>query len=314
MALSIGLLLATIAAASVPTAEAAGKKRKSATNAQAPGCPAQSGGSPIRTVVVRDVAGKPFPIPGGTTVDLNADIRSILITTLTSTQSLAPMDANSGGEPENCTSHVELRATVSTLEMNLQEYGLTIGYTPTGTHSALTSATGETKVRVGTLAMDFSLWRCSGSRCSAVAAATANQNTVDTELGFKVNFGLITSGANFVSHPSFNRILRKVVHAGVQQLVQSPRIAELPWSATVREAIPEAGIFTMDAGSQERMTVNQKLVVYSALPAIGACGVFKAIAYARIERVDPVSSLAVIEQTLDSREISEGDVVMLKSE
>lgn len=301
------------------SAEAAGKKPTTdpAPNPP-PTCgvtpPAGSTPTPVRKVILRPVGTKTFPLPNGSEADLSHELNTMFRTSAAASSSFAPVEGSGAGvEDATCDQHVEIRAELTTLELKLLELGLTIGYTPTKVNSTITNLNGTAKVEIGSIAFDFSLWNCVGSRCTALEASTSTHKTTHVDLQLGVDFGLVHTGADLVYNSSLGNTLRAILEDGVRKLSASPRVAELPWYAVVREAMPEAGVFIFDAGMQSRIQANQNFAVYASTPATGACHVYKTIAYGHTSRVDAISSTAIVDQVLDSRPIQEGDIVMIRA-
>lgn len=285
----------------------AGGRRKS---------PESGGGSslstptPVRKVELRGVGTKPFQLPNGARVDLAADLEVLLNTAVTSTTAFAPTDAGAGSP---CDTHLEIRAAVSTLQLQVAELGITFGYTPSGETDGLTGVTGSATVKIGTIAMDFSVWECVGGKCSSVAATTASHLTAGVNLSATLNFSEITTGPSLIFNTPLGDALRSIMVDGMKRLGTSSRLNELTWTARVREFVPETGSLIFDAGAKSRLTPHQTFVVYAVTPSVGICDVFKAVAYIHTVRVDTVSSVAVVDQILDSRGIEPGDLVMVRA-
>jgi hypothetical protein len=273
--------------------------------------------SPARAVVLDPVTTQPFVLPNGSSVDLTSELGTMLLTAVSGTSNLVPTQipalGAAGSQP--CDSHIELRAAVTTIEMNADQFGITIGYSPTGSSlgSGITGGNGSLNVSVSEIGMDFSLWECSNGQCQSIAAASADQSMSQSNLSFTIDFGAITTAAQLVYNTPLGDTLRAILASGVSQIAASPRIADLPWSATVKEVNAQAGTFVFDQGADSRLGVNQTFVVYAGIPGQGACAVYQAVAYAHTTEVDPVSSVASITQSLDSsRSVEVGDVVMIQ--
>jgi hypothetical protein len=264
---------------------------------------------PVRAVHLASVGTKPFQLPNGSRVDLAADLDTLFLTAVASTPSLSPLEA---GAPDACERRLEVRAAISTLDVDVADIGVHFGYTPSGETSTITSLQGTLGVKIGTLAMDFSLWECAQGRCTAVAATTATQATAGMSLSFDIQFSQITTGPALVFNTPLGDTIRKIMQKGMQDLGASPRLVELPWQATVRLVQPSDGTFIFDAGFQQRLAPQQTFVVYAAQSGGGTCDVFKAVAYTHTLQVDPVSSVATVDQSFDARGIQVGDAVMVR--
>jgi hypothetical protein len=266
---------------------------------------------PVRLVLLRPVSTKIFQLPNGSRIDLAADFDSLFNTAVTEAGAFAPTDSTgSGNRP--CDHHIEIRATVSTMEFNIAQFGLKFGYIPAGELSTISNATGSLDVKVGQLAMDFSVWECVEGRCATVAANTQASSTLDLNLQFAVDFSVIHTGASFLYRTPLGAAFRKIMKKGMETLSVSPRLHELSWSAQVREVNPQNGEILFDQGSQSRIAPEEAFTVYAGAPADSACKVFKPVAYVRTSSVDTVSSFAQVDEILDPRGIQVGDTVMVR--
>lgn len=296
-----------------PAALAFGKKKPS-TGGGNQVCKPDSGlttPNPARKVVLGKVGTLPFKLPNGSTVDLSADLNTILSTAVADTQNYFPTDKDTASDP--CGTHLEIAASVSTLQLNALQVGVTFGYTPSGATSPTgTNITGNATVKVGTIAMDFSVRQCTQGGCTTVGAATANAATAGVSTSFTVNFGDVTTGPSLVYDTQLGSILRKIMNDGAKKLVAATNPGLLSWSAVVREVVPGAGVFIFDAGTQSLIKPNQSFAVYAVTPATGRCDVYKAVANAHTTQVSPLSSTAVIDEALDSRGVAEGDLVVIR--
>lgn len=287
----------------------------SKSKASAPAVPTDTTPNPTRAVTLDTVSTQPFTLPNGSSVDLTQEMGTMLLTAVTGTSSLVPTQGSSSSSASGCDSSIELRVAVTSLEMNVSQFGLTIGYSPTGTSlgGGITGGNGNLNVSVSEIGMDFSLWECTNGQCQSLAAASADQSMIQSALNFTINFGAITTAAELVNNTPLGDTLRALLVSGVSQIAASPRIAELPWSASVKEVNASAGTFIFDQGADSRLGVNQTFVVYAGISGQGACAVYQAVAYADTTEVDPISSVAAITRSLDSsRSVEVGDVVMIE--
>jgi hypothetical protein len=287
-------------------AEAGGKKP--------PSPPAENAGPttpvPVRFVFLKPVNTKYFQLPNGTRIDLSADFDALFNTAVTQAGAFAPTDSAGGGQP--CDHHIEIRATVSTMEFNIAQFGIKFGYVPAGELSTISNATGSLDVKVGQLAMDFSVWECVNGRCATVAANTQSSSTVDLNLQFTIDFSVIHTGASFLYRTPLADAFRKIMKKGMDTLSASPRLHELSWTAQVREVNSQSGEILFDQGVQSRLSPNQAFTVYAGAAADSACQVFKPVAYVHTTSVDTVSSFAQVDEILDPRGIQVGDTVMVR--
>ena len=309
----VSIALSAFGMVSEQGALAAGKK-KPASQPNSCTVPPPVVAMPLRVVFVTDVKSKEFPLPNGSRVDLSRELTVMLGTGASESGALAPVEPGSPVPSDPCSPYIEIHGDVTALEMNLYEYGLTIGYTPAGAHNVLTEIKGTANIKVGKLAMDFSLRKCLGGLCTALPSSHVDQSMIDANETISMDFGTITTAFDLAQHPSFNKILRKLIGKGIGNMIQSPRMSELPWTAIVREYDPSSGTLIFDAGQQSHILVNQKFAINAFIPAAGVCSVYKAVAYVHAVRVDPVSTFAMIDQQVDSRGVQAGDVVMITNQ
>lgn len=311
MKVSIFLGILTVGIVMGPFSSVAGGSKRPA-DPKNPKEPSYSTPSPVRKAVLRPVGTQAFQLPNGARVDLAADLNAMLNTATTATETLSPTEYM--GPPELCDTRIELRAAVSSLELNIAELGITVGYNPSGDLGGIvTGLNGSATVKLGTVAMDFSLWECVGLQCSSVAATTVTQMTSGVNLSFTVDFGVIETGPNFLYNTPLGGALRKIMMDGVKKLSQSTRLHELSWRATVREYHPELGILLFDRGDQDRLQTNQSFIVYAQSESNSFCDIYKPIAYIHTTQVDTISSYAMVDRTLDSRGVRVGDPVLIRS-
>lgn len=266
--------------------------------------------TPVRKVRMQTVGTKIFQLPNGAKVDIHADLESILNTIVASSSAFSPEDGALG---DPCNSHLEIRSTVSTFQLDMVELGVSIGFNPSGSMSAISSVTGKANVKLGLLAMDFSLWSCSGLTCSAIAASNATNIMANLGMSAVIDFGAITTGPSLIFNSPLGPIFRQIMANGIGQLVRSPRLVELPWQASVKEYLPAAGLFIFDAGVDARILPNQAFEVYAPVDQTdrGVCNVYQTVAIGHTASVGAVSSAALVDQTFDSRGVKVGDVVMV---
>ncbi len=274
---------------------------------------------PVRPIILKPVGTKPFLLPNGSTVDLSDELNSILNTAILSYPSFASLDP---GFKDPCETYLELRSEVTNLEFNAQEVGIMFGYSPVGSIpigpgpiGLAPVAAARLNVKIGIISIDFSIWKCVEGRCSAVAATTATHHSTGVNLGLDMNFALIRSGPNLVYLTSLGDIFRSIMMNGMKNLSNSARLNELPWQAKVKEVMSASGTLIFDAGTEERIGLNETFEVYAALDLseTGGCHVYETVAYAHTIQVNSVSSIAQIDQTMGSKSVQVGDVVMVRS-
>lgn len=299
----------------------AGKKRPVPQSGLAAGSGGTNGcsttnGQPLRSVILRPVSTKPFQLPNGATVDLSADLDAMWTTAVTQTGVFSPLDftRDTGAAISECDETLELRAAVSSLELNAVEVGVSFGYSPTGSESPIVRIGGTAKVKVGAVRMEFGVRQCRSGRCQELIATGADHATAGVGLDFTIDFTAVKTGPSLVANTQLGAVLQQVLGQGAGRLAQDARVARLPWSATVREsASASQGLFVMDAGAERRLQPGTRVEVYAVTPGASACNVYKVVAYGTAIQVHSISATVALDQLLDPRGVQEGDLVRLRA-
>lgn|GEM_PF-1187133 len=266
---------------------------------------------PFRPASLKPVGTKPFQLPSGSRVDLTADLDTILSSSVTQQTRFLPLEA--GDENPDCSTRIELRANVSTFELNVADIGLSFGWTPTGEIAGTVSnLTGKTNVKIGTISMDFGAWQCTGARCVELAATTATHATAGVNLNVTVNFSQATTAADFVWNSALGDALRAIMEDGLKKLEKNARVSKLNWYATVKEFDEKEGSLIFDAGTSSALAIGDAFDIYARTPSLSACDVYKTVAQAHALRVDTRSTTAVVDSFFDERGIEPGDIVMIR--
>jgi hypothetical protein len=266
---------------------------------------------PVRSVVLGPVGTKIFALPNGS-ANLGADLQVLMLSAVAASNNFAPTDQQA---TYPCQEHIEVRAAVSSFQLDVVDFGISIGYTPNGGLGPVSGINGKAAVKVGTIAMDFSVWSCNSTGCSAIAASTSNHSVASGQLSFTLDFGAISTGPSLIVNSPLANIFRAIMADGMNKLGQSLRINDLPWQARVRDVTPSVGSIVFDAGTQDRLGVNQAFEVFAPTDAssTGGCNVFQAVATAHTVSVNAVSSTALIDSSLDARGVQVGDIVMIRT-
>ena len=295
--------------------QAAGKKSGPIT-CEAPGKSNWATPHPVRPIFLGPIGTKIFQLPNGSAVNLSADLQTMLNTVVVNESNFAPSDYSEDDSSglNSCHSHIELRSTVTHFQMDVAEVGVTFGYTPGGAVvPGGTNVEGKVNVKVGAIAMDFSVWNCNEGRCSAVAASTSTHHSAGVNLAFEMDFGAIHTAPSFVYNTPLAEILRKIMVDGLKQLAVSSRVNELPWQAHVREVYSETGMLIFDAGANQRIHANEAFEIYAPTDAssTGLCDVYQSVATVHSVSSGAVSSTAIVDQASDPRGIKVGDAVLI---
>ena len=266
--------------------------------------------NPIRKVRLKKMSTQNFHLPNGQSIDFSTDINTMFQSSVTNSGTFAPFDGTSANE---CDYWIELRGGVTSFVLNAFEMGISFGYSPSGeTGSGITSIQGKTKVRVGNIAMDFSVWECSSKGCSSIAATTASNLTTGYELNADIDFSEVKTATALIYQTPVGTLLRNIMTEGMKEVAHSERLSELSWSARVKEVFPTQGTFIMDAGSRSHILPFQTFSVYAAPSSGSACSVYQAIARAHTTEVEPVSSTLQIDRSMGTRPVKSGDIIMIR--
>ena len=306
---------AAVFCAGASSAFAAGKKPQSPTpnTGCTPGVtPSGEMPKPIRRVTVLPVATKPFNLPNGSRVEMQADLDRIVKTAVLGSGVFKPTESLNGSPVEFCGKYLEIEVGVSEFMLNAFELGINIGYTPTAEGTTLTNLTGKTKLRVGSIAMEFQVYERSAGSRELIAASTASALTAGVNLSLEVDFGLVTTGTELAGNPNLADILRGIMGDGMKKLARSADLDKLSWKAQVREYFPEIGTLIFDAGAQSNLKANQAFTVFALNPSVGACNSHRPIAHIHTTQIEMESSTAIVDQVLDSRGIHDGDFVLIR--
>lgn len=269
--------------------------------------------NPYRPVILTEVGSKPFQLPGGAPANFTADFQTILNTSTTLSDAFIPSDPN---WPTPCNTHLEIRSAVTSFQLNVTKAGISFGFSPGGAIGPVPGIKGTFIVSVGEMSFDASVWQCTNSSCLSIAAATANQQTVGTDLNFEVDFNQANLGAIIATNPALGSITRKLMVNTLSLLAKDPRVIQLPWQASVKNYQQPLGLVIFDAGTALNIKMNQTFEVYDASDSVidGVCNVYKALAYMHTIQVGTVSSTALIDQTFNGGAVKAGDVVMIRSQ
>lgn len=295
------------------SALSAGKKKPGQV-VSGPATPTASVAKPIRPVVVKTVATLPFSLPNGSRIDLSNDLNQYLQTATAQTGFFAPFEQASSAEAAgSCDQWIEVRAALSTVELNLTQLGIRVGYSlAQGETSVVQSVSGSVKATLGLMGMDFGIYQCTKRGCMAIGRTSKDHRTYSGELSFDLDFGQITTGPSLVVNTPFGKILRAMMASGMNELAASTEMVRLGWNARIRQWNPETGVAVFDQGFQSKIRLGDRFEVYAKADEVdAACGVFKAVAVIKANEVYQVATDAAVDTILDSRGIQVGDVVMI---
>lgn len=278
--------------------------------------------APFREAFVSGVKTLKFKLPNNTEIDLSVDLKSVFESATTRKSNLKPSDDI---YRDDCGEHWELRAALSTVDMDVIGTDIHFGYSlQSGANMpSKNDISASAGVHVNLIGMDFALVRCqsnpnifpSKDRCIQVAAVRKSQNLPGVSLQFNVDFAQIKTGANFFWNTPFGASIVTIIEAGITDLVkQAGLLPILTWRSTVLDYSIQEGLW-FDAGLDQGIAPNQTFQVLAVDPSKGVCRAFKPIGYLHTDSmVTNTSSHAVLDQFMDwgdHRQIEPGDVVLI---
>ncbi len=298
---SLGLL--------IPYAEGAGSQ-KSKTPAIPTTVRLQTA-KPVRKVRLLPVGSLPFRLPNGSTIDTSLDLTSIFESVVTESRFLSPLKEFGSTEP--CLPHLELRARLTTMELNVRQFKITIGFSPSGSFD-VPPLKGSLETQIGTMAMDFSLWHCESGKCWAVASANEDHRTSQVSGFIGIDLDLITIGPSFVRNTSFGKTVRQIMKKGIETLESNAHFQELAWHSTITRATPTEP-WILQAGLSDRINSGDSFVIYrrATESVLGAtCPVYQPIALAHASSVQAQTSTLEIDSSNEFQIPVPGDWVMIR--
>lgn len=290
---------------------AAGKKPTDSSGSGSGGASSNTP-NPVRAAHLRPVKTQAFNLPNQYRVDLTTDLNQFLLTAVANTSSFSALDS-SNLEANACEPSIQIRAALTSFELNLTQFGIKVGYSPSGENTSPIKIEGRVNGSVGLIAMDFSLYDCVGERCQAIAASSSTHHTVQANIGLDLDFGVVKTGPELIHNTSLGTVFRRMIENGVANLANSNRLSELPWRAHVLQVFPGDGTVLFDAGVRNRLATQQTFTIYRNIPGANNCDAYIPVAHIRSSSVDTVSSFAQVETSIDAqRGIQVGDTVMVR--
>ncbi|MBC7690913.1 MAG: hypothetical protein H7222_04035 [Methylotenera sp.] len=281
--------------------------------------PAMTQPSPVHPVHLLEVGTQAFHLPNGAKIDLTADLPQILETSISATPNFRVVNSTLSNGPlispvaDPCVPHLELKAAITSLDLNVAGVGIKFGYSPTGETGTVTNMNGKVQLNVGLLAMDFSVRSCLNGQCETAVATYTTHATTDVSGQIEIDFGQIKTGTDFLFKTALGKLIRSSMDAGMQKLAASPYLDRLPWKTSVTFFDPNTGEVTLGAGAESNLTGRQTFGVYQEIPSAGICPAYRSIAYIHTDRVDVGTSTAIIDQSFEGAIVKVGDTIRIRA-
>lgn len=279
--------------------------------------------NPLRYVVVRpiqDLSGFETPNQVSTTQDQTQTAFSAILDGVATNSGLSVIQGSDIGKLDPCGQHLELWPTVTDFTLNDVTAGIQFGFSsgvPIVINGAPHLGLSDT-LTVGNVKMEFILYQCDNAAngiCTSLAASSADQTTLGNNFSFSVSWEVFTGGGSFLSQTDLSNAIQSIMVSGLNKLVKSPQYLAVPWSTTILSANAD-GSFTIFAGENTDIQLNQYFTI-SAIPNSGGqCGVAQSLACAYSSEVDNSTSVLQVYQTLSQGvgiPIIAGDIVEVGS-
>ncbi len=269
---------------------------------------------PFREAFLAKIKALPFTLPNGAKMDLSVDLRSVMESATARGSLFRITDNPASGE---CDTYLEIRAALTTLDLDVFGAGIKFGYSPTGEFlPGSQPISGTARVDVGLIGMDFSVWRCSArdphdQSCAQIIASRVTHSMVDAELKMQFDFSQIQASADLIYKTPLGNTIAKMMTYGMSAVTAHERFDGLPWRAEVRE-VAAGGKIWISAGEAEHLAVGDAFSILA--PATqGACDAYRVVGTVKaVSPSSPVSLSATVEWQDSERPIRAGDVVMIR--
>jgi hypothetical protein len=251
---AVVMMLFAVLATPTP-AEAAGKRRPN----PGPTEPAESQAFPVRFLRMGNFSTAPFQLPGGVPADLGHDVLMLVNTQVNQSERFRTVVGQDPTQP-----HGIMSGGISALVFEVTSLGIKFGYRVGGepvNEGGGTRLTGELTVKVGVLAMDFSIHdSVTGNVYSSVSV---DQGFPGLNLSFKVDFDQIEIGPEFLLNTPLKDTVRAAAREAMRQMAMQPHVNFIPWSSHVLEPDLARGLLLFDAGVQQGIVPGNVFQVYT---------------------------------------------------
>ncbi len=278
--------------------------------------------NPLRYVIVRPIQNvNAFETPNQvkTTVDQAQTALSAILDGVTTNSGLSVIQDGDVPSLDPCGQHLELWPAVTDFTLDDTSINVQFGFNSSGTISVgQPTATATDTITLGSVKFEFTLYECDNApdgSCTSLVASTADQTVVGNNFNFKVTWSQFTVPGSIISKSNLSNAVQSIMTSGLSTLMNSPQMATVPWSTTVLSANTD-GSYTIFAGENSNIKLNQYFTIYQKTNATSQCGVTQALACAFTSEVDNSSSIVKVYLTLSQGQgipIVAGDIVEVGS-
>jgi len=279
--------------------------------------------NPLRYVVVRpiqDLSGFETPNQVSTTQDQTQTAFSAILDGVATNSGLSVIQGSDVSNLDPCGQHLELWPTVTDFTVDDLTAGIQFGFNSGG--PIVVSGTPQLSLSdtltLGSVKIEFILYQCDNATngvCTSLAASSADQTTLGNNFSFNISWSQFVVGGSFLSQTDLSNAVQSIMVGGLTKLINSPQYLAVPWVTSVL-SVNADGSYTIFAGENAGIQLNQYFTI-SAIPVSGGqCGVAQSLACAYSSEVDNNTSVLKIYQTLSQGvgvPIVAGDIVEVGS-
>jgi hypothetical protein len=289
-----------------------------AMSSSKPAAPPYTLPNPKRYVIVRpiqNVNGFETPNQVTTTLDQAQTELSAILAGVATNAGFSVIQDNQVASLDPCGQHLELWPAVTDFTLDDTTINLQFGFNSGGTLKVGSpQVSASDSVTFGSVKLEFTLYQCDNAvngSCTSLVASEADQTVLGNNFSFSVTWSAFTVPGSILSQTNVSNALQSIMLSGVNQLMSSPQMANVPWSTTVL-SVNSDGSYTIFAGQNANLATNQYFTIYSKANATSQCGVSQAIACAYTSEVDNSTSVVKVYQSLSQGNgvpIAVGDIV-----
>lgn len=278
--------------------------------------------NPLRYVVVRpiqNISGFVTPNQVKTPTDQVQAAFSAILDGVTTNAKLSVIQGSDVDNFDPCGKHLELWPAITDFTLNDTTINVQFGFNSSGAiNVGLPQVTASDVLTFGSVKMQFTLYECDNSpdgSCTSLVASDADQTILGNNFSFNVAWSNYTVPGSILSQSNLSNAVQAIMTQAMGKLVSSPQMATVPWSTTILTSNTD-GSYTIYAGQNENIGLNQYFTIYERQNATSACGVYHALACAFSSEVDNTSSVVKVYKTLSQGSevpIVPGDVVQIGS-
>ncbi len=213
---------------------------------------------PIRYVNMEHFTVPSFYLPDGNRVDMNVNLERIVENEINNSSYFRIRNNNENDENQLCIS-----PSITSLELNILQLNLKIGWNPKGAVSVpiINNISGELDISLSNLSIDVKVYNC-------VTGETYLSSYTDqtlSELRFTLSAGIseIQAELNFVTRSKLSEAVRTATSDILKNMEGHSDFHSVPWNARVSGVDSNRGELFINVGTRAGLRKNQVYSVYS---------------------------------------------------